>query len=221
MKFFRMYLLFILLITGLFAQDCPSNFIPIPNTDCVVKANRLKAFPITNVKGERRENDLNRIKSIESSANRSPNQLDKEFLIRQRYGTVGAVALDKHGNLAAGTSTGGMTNKKWNRIGDVPIIGAGTYANNSTCAISATGWGEFFIRNVVGHDISALMEYKNYSIEEAARIVIHDKVAALGGDGGVIGIDKDGNVVMEMNTSGMYRAHINSEGELTVEIYNN
>lgn len=170
---------------------------------------------------ERRENDLDRIKSIESSANTSPKQVEKEFLSIQKYGTVGAVALDKHGNLAAGTSTGGMTNKKWNRIGDVPIIGAGTYANNSTCAISATGWGEFFIRNVVGHDISALMEYKNYSIEEAARIVIHDKVAALGGDGGVIGIDKDGNVVMEMNTSGMYRAHINSEGELTIEIYDN
>lgn len=170
---------------------------------------------------QRRINDLDKIKSIESSANVSIKESEKEFLSTQRYGTVGAVALDKHGNLAAGTSTGGMTNKKWNRIGDVPIIGAGTYANNSTCAISATGWGEFFIRNVVGHDISALMEYKNYSIEEAARIVIHDKVAALGGDGGVIGIDKNGNVVMEMNTSGMYRAHINSEGELTVEIYKN
>ena len=103
------------------------------------------------------------MKSIESSANVSIKESEKEFLSTQRYGTVGAVALDKHGNLAAGTSTGGMTNKKWNRIGDVPIIGAGTYANNSTCAISATGWGEFFIRNVVGHDISALMEYKNYS----------------------------------------------------------
>ena len=170
---------------------------------------------------ERRVNDLDKIKNIESSANRSTKQVDKEFLTMQRYGTVGAVALDKHGNLAAGTSTGGMANKKWNRIGDVPIIGAGTYANNSTCAISATGWGEFFIRNVVGHDISALMEYKNYSIEEAARIVIHDKVAKLGGDGGVIGIDREGNVVMEMNTSGMYRAHINSKGELSVEIYKN
>ena len=170
---------------------------------------------------ERRVNDLDKIKNIESSANRSTRQADKEFLSMQRYGTVGAVALDKHGDLSAGTSTGGMANKKWNRIGDVPIIGAGTYANNSTCAISATGWGEFFIRNVVGHDISALMEYKNYSIEEAARIVIHDKVAKLGGDGGVIGIDREGNVVMEMNTSGMYRAHINSEGELSIEIYKN
>tara|TARA_Y100001970_G_scaffold179469_1_gene218390 strand:+ start:1547 stop:2494 length:948 start_codon:yes stop_codon:yes gene_type:complete len=170
---------------------------------------------------ERRVNDLDKIKNIESSANRSTKKVDKEFLTMQRYGTVGAVALDKQGNLAAGTSTGGMANKKWNRIGDVPIIGAGTYANNSTCAISATGWGEFFIRNVVGHDISALMEYKNYSIEEAARIVIHDKVTKLGGDGGVIGIDREGNVVMEMNTSGMYRAHINSKGELSVEIYKN
>ncbi len=168
---------------------------------------------------ERRINDLERIKSVETTTQESLKLGDEEFLSKQRFGTVGSVALDKYGNLAAGTSTGGMANKKWNRIGDVPIIGAGTYANNSTCAISATGWGEFFIRNVVGHDISALMEYKNYTIKEAARIVIHEKVAALGGDGGVIGIDREGNVVMEMNTSGMYRAHINSNGELKIEIY--
>ncbi len=168
---------------------------------------------------ERRINDLKRIKNQESITQKSLKLEDKESLLKQRFGTVGSVALDKHGNLAAGTSTGGMANKKWNRIGDVPIIGAGTYANNSTCAISATGWGEFFIRNVVGHDISALMEYKNYTIKEAARIVIHEKVAALGGDGGVIGIDKEGNIVMEMNTSGMYRAHINSNGELKIDIY--
>jgi len=141
------------------------------------------------------------------------------FLKHQRYGTVGCVALDLNGNLAAGTSTGGMTNKKWNRIGDAPIIGAGTYANNATCAISATGWGEYFIRSVVAYDISALMEYKGLSIEEAARTVIHDKVAKLGGDGGIVGIDQQGNVAMEMNTLGMYRAHMNSEGKLTVKIY--
>ena len=168
---------------------------------------------------EKRINDLERIKKQEITSQKNLKLEDEEFLLNQRLGTVGSVALDKYGNLAAGTSTGGMTNKKWNRIGDVPIIGAGTYANNSTCAISATGWGEFFIRNVVGHDISALMEYKNYSIEKAARIVIHEKVAALGGDGGVIGIDKEGNIVMEMNTSGMYRAYINSNGELIVKIY--
>jgi beta-aspartyl-peptidase (threonine type) len=112
-----------------------------------------------------------------------------------------------------------MTNKKWNRIGDAPIIGAGTYANNKTCAISATGWGEFFIRSVVAHDISALMEYKGLSIREASRIVIHEKVAKLGGDGGIVGIDNQGNIAMEMNTPGMYRAHIDNEGNLTVKIY--
>lgn len=136
-----------------------------------------------------------------------------------KFGTVGAAALDKHGNLAAGTSTGGMTNKKWNRIGDAPIIGAGTYANNATCAVSSTGWGEFFIRAVVAHDISALMEYKGLSLKEAAEEVIQKKVPALGGDGGIVAIDKDGNMVAEFNTAGMYRASMNSKGELIIGIY--
>ncbi|MDA0793486.1 MAG: isoaspartyl peptidase/L-asparaginase [Bacteroidetes bacterium] len=167
---------------------------------------------------EQRIEALNRVKQAERKGGESAS-LEQEFLKNQRYGTVGCAALDKNGNLSAGTSTGGMTNKKWNRIGDAPIIGAGTYANNATCAISATGWGEFFIRSVVAHDISALMEYKGLSIQEAARIVIHEKVAKLGGDGGVVGIDHQGNVAMEMNTPGMYRAHINSMGNLTVKIY--
>jgi len=132
---------------------------------------------------------------------------------------VGCVALDQHGNLAAGTSTGGMTNKRWNRIGDSPIIGAGTYANNATCAVSSTGWGEYFIRAMVAHDISAMMEYKGVSLQEAAQEVIQNKVPALGGDGGIIAIDKDGNIAMEFNTAGMYRAHMNAEGELIIEIY--
>lgn len=167
---------------------------------------------------ERRINSLKRVKEAEAKKE-SISSTEEAFVQHQRYGTVGCVALDLEGNLAAGTSTGGMTNKKWNRIGDAPIIGAGTYANNATCAISATGWGEFFIRSVVAHDISALMEYKGLSIQEAARIVIHEKVAKLGGDGGVVGIDHQGNVAMEMNTPGMYRAHINSMGNLTVKIY--
>ena len=168
---------------------------------------------------EKRINDLKRVQDANVSNKTSYFQLEREFIENQRYGTVGCVALDKFGNLAAGTSTGGMTNKRWNRIGDAPIIGAGTYANNKTCAISATGWGEFFIRSVVAHDISALMEYKGLSIEEAAYEVIHNKVAKLGGDGGVIGIDRLGNIVMEMNTKGMYRAHMNSKGSLIVKIY--
>ncbi len=136
-----------------------------------------------------------------------------------KFGTVGCAALDKNGNLAAGTSTGGMTNKKYGRVGDAPIIGAGTYANNATCAVSSTGWGEFFIRNIVAYDISAMMEYKNLTLAEAAKEVIQNKLPALGGDGGVIAIDKNGNVVMEFNTAGMYRASMNKNGELYIGIY--
>lgn len=143
---------------------------------------------------------------------------EKDFLRKSRYGTVGCVALDKNGDIAAGTSTGGMTNKKWGRIGDAPIIGAGTYANNNSCGVSATGWGEFFIRSVVAYDIAAQVEYKNSSIQEAAKNSLN-KVKALGGDGGVIVLDKEGNVAMEFNTAGMYRAHMNAQGELTVKIY--
>ncbi len=122
-----------------------------------------------------------------------------------KFGTVGCAALDKNGNLAAGTSTGGMSGKKFGRVGDAPIIGAGTYANNNTCALSATGHGEFFIRNVVTHDISALMEYKNFSLKEASDFVINDKLKKQEATGGVIGLDKFGNVIMTFNTQGMFR----------------
>ncbi len=136
-----------------------------------------------------------------------------------KFGTVGAVALDKDGNLAAGTSTGGMTYKKYGRVGDVPVIGAGTYANNATCAVSATGWGEFFIRLSVARDISSLMEYKNMSLQNAADTVIHQKLQNLGGDGGIIAIDKDGNLGISFNSEGMYRAYIDKNGKPVVEIY--
>lgn len=135
-----------------------------------------------------------------------------------KFGTVGAVALDNKGNLAAGTSTGGMTNKKYGRVGDAPIIGSGTYANNLTAGISCTGWGEFFIRTVVGHDISALMEYKGLSVAEAAKLVL-DKTAKLGGDGGLIALDAKGNVTMPFNTAGMYRGTVTSDGKIMVQIY--
>ena len=141
------------------------------------------------------------------------------FVKDSKYGTVGCVALDKDGNLAAATSTGGMTNKRWGRIGDAPIIGAGTYANNATCAVSGTGWGEFFIRATVAHDISALMEYKGLSLEEAANEVIQKKLTQLGGDGGIVAVDKNGNMVAEFNTPGMYRAFMNDKGELIIGIY--
>lgn len=137
-----------------------------------------------------------------------------------KFGTVGCAALDKNGNLAAGTSTGGMTNKRYGRIGDAPIIGSGTYANNATCAVSSTGWGEYFIRAQVAHDISALMEYKGLSLKEAAKIVL-DKVKELGGDGGIVAVDKNGNMVADFNTAGMYRASMNDKGELTIGIYEN
>jgi beta-aspartyl-peptidase (threonine type) len=136
-----------------------------------------------------------------------------------KFGTVGAVALDKKGNIVAGTSTGGMTNKKYGRVGDAPIIGAGTYANNSTCGISATGHGEYFIRAVVAHDISALMEYKELSIQDAADKVIHEKLVKLGGEGGVIGLDAKGNIMMSFNSNGMYRGYIKQDGRAQVKIF--
>ncbi len=138
---------------------------------------------------------------------------------RNRFGTVGAVALDKSGNLAAGTSTGGMTNKRYGRVGDAPIIGAGTYANNDGCAISATGWGEYFIRLGVARDVSSMVEYRAMPIQAAADLVIQKKLQKLGGDGGVIAMDRFGNMAISFNSEGMYRAYINSEGKPVVEIY--
>ncbi|MBL1180994.1 MAG: isoaspartyl peptidase/L-asparaginase [Bacteroidetes bacterium] len=139
---------------------------------------------------------------------------DKEEMINpeepfkdEKFGTVGAVALDKHGNLAAGTSTGGMTNKKFGRVGDSPIIGAGNYANNTTCAVSCTGHGEYFIRNVVAYDVAALIKYKNYSLQQACNEVINIKLKQQGGEGGLIAIDKNGNIQMPFNTKGMYRGY--------------
>jgi beta-aspartyl-peptidase (threonine type) len=135
-----------------------------------------------------------------------------------KFGTVGAVALDKMGNLAAGTSTGGMTNKKYGRVGDSPIIGAGTYANNLTAGISCTGWGEFYIRSVVAYDVSAMMEYKNLSVSDASKTALN-KMEKLGGDGGLIALDKNGNVAMPFNTEGMYRGTVTEEGKIEVLIY--
>ncbi|MDJ1485279.1 isoaspartyl peptidase/L-asparaginase [Cytophagaceae bacterium YF14B1] len=137
----------------------------------------------------------------------------------KKFGTVGAVALDQYGNLAAATSTGGMTNKRWNRVGDAPIIGAGTYANNQTCAISATGHGEYFIRSVVGYDISALMEYKALSVKNAAEEVVMKKLVQRGGEGGVIALDRNGNFAMPFNSEGMYRGYIKADGRSEVLIY--
>ena len=159
-----------------------------------------------------------RKKALERMKARQLSSLDVDL----KFGTVGAVALDTQGNLAAGTSTGGMTGKRWGRIGDSPIIGAGTYANNKTCAVSSTGWGEYFIRGMVAYDISALMEYKNWSLEKAAKEVIQRKLPSIGdgrGDGGIIAIDKNGNMIMEFNTAGMFRAMINDSDQLYIGMF--
>ncbi|HEX7583566.1 MAG TPA: isoaspartyl peptidase/L-asparaginase [Prolixibacteraceae bacterium] len=143
---------------------------------------------------------------------------EREATTNDKHGTVGCVALDTYGNIAAGTSTGGMTNKKYGRIGDSPIIGAGTYANNETGGFSCTGHGEYYIRLGFSRDVSALMEYKNLPVQEACQEEIR-KLTQLGGTGGVIGLDKNGNIAMEFNTSGMFRGFIKSTGEKMVAIF--
>jgi len=149
-------------------------------------------------------------------------QLDhtEDEITDKKFGTVGAVALDTNGNLAAATSTGGMTNVKFGRIGDSPVIGAGTYANNNTCAVSCTGDGEFFLRSVTAFDVSAVMEYKLLTLKEACKEVVHKKLISIGGEGGLIAIDKDCNIEMVFNSKGMYRGFCKNDGELVVKIYN-
>lgn len=161
--------------------------------------------------------DAKRQDSLKAAAGKSSSYQfeNKDY----KFGTVGAVALDRYGNLAAATSTGGMTNKKYGRIGDAPIIGAGTYANNATCAVSCTGWGEYFIRLVVAKSISDMMEYKNMPVKEAADEMVMKKVPALGGDGGLIVLDNKGNFAMPFNTEGMYRGYIKEDGSFEIKIY--
>ncbi|MEY8849770.1 isoaspartyl peptidase/L-asparaginase family protein [Psychroserpens sp. XS_ASV72] len=146
-------------------------------------------------------------------------QLDHSVKKDSKFGTVGAVACDQYGDIAAATSTGGMTNKKWGRVGDSPMIGAGNYANNKTCAISCTGSGEFFIRGVVAYDVACLIEHKGMSLLEASEEVIHKRILEIGGDGGLIAVDSEGNIAMPFNTEGMYRASKTSLGEELIAIY--
>ena len=143
----------------------------------------------------------------------------EELMKDKKFGTVGAAACDMYGNLAASTSTGGMTNKKYGRIGDSPIIGAGTYANNQTCAISCTGHGEMFIRAVAAYDVSCLMEYKGMSLQEAMAEVVHHKMTRIHGEGGMIGVDARGNTAVLFNSAGMYRAMKHSNGDFSIGIY--
>ena len=146
-------------------------------------------------------------------------QLDHSVKKDGKFGTVGAVACDGFGNIAAATSTGGMTNKKWGRVGDSPMIGSGNYANNKTCAVSCTGSGEYFIRGVVAYDVSCLMEFKNMSLAEAASEVIHKRITKINGDGGLIAVDAQANIAMPFNTEGMYRAFKTSKGDKEIGIY--
>jgi len=145
-------------------------------------------------------------------------QLMKIKKPKKEYGTVGAIALDQNGNLCAGTSTGGMTNKKWGRIGDSPVIGAGTYADNATCGVSSTGHGEYFIRGVAAYDVSAKMKYEKKNVDEAATEVINE-LYEMGGSGGLVALDKDGNVSMPFSSEGMYRGYVTEDGEIVVKIY--
>jgi beta-aspartyl-peptidase (threonine type) len=149
-------------------------------------------------------------------------QLDHSVDLSQKppkkMGTVGAVACDCYGNIAAATSTGGMTNKRWGRIGDSPVIGSGTYANNQTCAVSCTGSGEYFLRGVVAYDVSCLIEYKNYTLEQACREVVMKRLPQLGGDGGLVAVNAEGKISMPFNTEGMYRASKTASREI-IAIY--
>lgn len=166
-------------------------------------------------KTERRWEQINNALQKEMEEKGSSTNYEHDF----KYGTVGCVALDKNGNLAAGTSTGGMTKKRFGRVGDSPIIGAGTYASNASCAVSSTGHGEYFMRLLVAHDIAKEMEYAGKTIQEAGDAVIHKKLTKLGGTGGVIILDKDGNVYQPFNTPGMYRAFIDASGKKEILIY--
>ncbi len=158
-----------------------------------------------------------RLRQLEEALNRESSTT--QLTVDQKFGTVGAVALDQFGNLAAATSTGGMTNKRYGRIGDAPVIGAGTYADNASCAISATGHGEFFIRAAVAHDICARSAYLGVSLQEAADAVIMEKLVDMGGSGGIVGLDPHGNVVFSFNTPGMYRGYMGADGNPETFIY--
>lgn len=166
---------------------------------------------------QKRYDDWQQIKSKEDSLRKKDG--GSVLTSPGKFGTVGAVALDKEGNLTAATSTGGMMNKRFGRIGDSPIIGAGTYADNKTCAVSCTGHGEYFIRLCIAHDVSAMMEYKGYALKKAADDVIYKKLIEAGGSGGLIAIDSKGNIALPFNTSGMYRGYIDVNGKKQVSIF--
>lgn len=162
---------------------------------------------------------LDQLHKIQNKENKTSLLINKELIDDHKYGTVGAVAIDKNGNIAAGTSTGGMTNKKYGRIGDSPIIGAGTYANNKTCGISATGTGEYFIRTVAAHEVSNLIQYKKMNPKNALHEVLFNQIGKLGGEGGMILLDKKGDIYWDFNSTGMFRGYKKSDGEQKIEMF--
>lgn len=169
---------------------------------------------------EKRMNQLKELQGKEKTKlDHTAFLIKNELIDDHKFGTVGAVAIDKSGNIAAGTSTGGMTNKKYGRIGDVPIIGAGTYANNLTCGISATGTGEYFIRTVAAHEVSSLIKHKGFTPSEALHEVLFNQIGPLGGEGGMILLDKNGDVYWDFNSTGMFRGYKKSTGETTIEMF--
>jgi beta-aspartyl-peptidase (threonine type) len=185
--------------------------------DDFAAAEGAETVPPEYYRTEERWEELQKAKEKEEKEQKEGNQ-HSSLQVEEKFGTVGAVALDQHGNLAAATSTGGLTNKRFGRIGDSPIIGAGTYADNESCAVSATGQGEMFIRTVAAHEVAALVKYKKVSVEQAAQTVL-DKVRAIGGSGGLIVLDHEGHFTTPFNTDGMYRGTIGPDGKPETAIY--
>lgn len=200
-------------------ERSPHVFLIAGGAEAFAREIGAESVPNSYFQTSRRVQDLRRAKEIEkTNPTDAVRQTLQERAPEEKYGTVGCVALDQKGNLAAGTSTGGLTNKRFGRVGDSPLIGAGTYADNGTCAVSATGHGEYFIRAVVAHDIAARMKYQRVSLADAAASAI-ETVGGLGGSGGVIAIDRDGNIAMPFNTPGMYRGFRLSEGTGAIGLF--
>ena len=204
-------------LARLVMEKSPHVMLDCAGAEAFAKANGMELVDQKYFFTQRRWDALQKMKAAEKQ--RASGDV-KSFIItdQDRHGTVGAVALDKNGNLAAATSTGGATNKMPGRIGDTPVIGAGTYANNQTCAVSCTGDGEYFIRAAAAHEVSTLVQYRGMKLQESAQTVL-DTVKKLGGEGGLIAIDRKGNVAMPFNTNGMYRGYLNPEGKFVIEIY--
>jgi L-asparaginase / beta-aspartyl-peptidase len=206
-----------IVLARLVMEKSPHVMLDCAGAEAFAKTNGIELVDQEYFFTQERWDALRKIKAAEKNRTSGAG---KSFVItdQDRHGTVGAVALDKDGNLAAATSTGGMTNKLPGRIGDTPVIGAGTYANNQTCAVSCTGDGEYFIRAAAAHEVSALMEYRGMPLQEAAQSAL-DTVKKLGGTGGLIAIDKNGDIALPFNTNGMYRGYVDPNGKFVVEIY--